>query len=266
MLWVHGGIGDQICAEPTIRFALDTLKGKKISLAALNPDLFHHLHHRLDRIYDTTKQQPPAQKFYNLPLFLNDKSVAWEFLCGAYIHALDAACLFAFRATLPDSYRAIHLYPKPENTERAEALDVPKKKVVFVHPGKHWPSKTFPKEFWDSVIDNLIKRGIRPVLIGATQPAENNKLTSRGTVDVKTEGCLDLRNELSILDTLALFEKSTLRGTSALLTNDSAPLHLAAATRIHIGYISLAKDPELVNSRHRHISHRSKHFGKGGLS
>lgn len=38
-----GGLGDQICAEPTLRFALKTFKGCDISLASEHPELFAHL-------------------------------------------------------------------------------------------------------------------------------------------------------------------------------------------------------------------------------
>ena len=47
-----GGLGDQVCAEPAIRYALKAFPQCEISLASRQPDLFTHL--QFKEVFDTT--------------------------------------------------------------------------------------------------------------------------------------------------------------------------------------------------------------------
>lgn len=126
---------------------------------------------------------------------------------------------------------------------------------VAIHPGKHWQSKTFPKDFWDRVIIGLKNRGLTPLIIGAN--ADDN----RGTVDVDTAGCIDLRNRLSITESIWLLHR-----TAVLLTNDSAPMHMAASGNSYIGFVATCKHPDMITHwRKGQWQWRERNFGKGGI-
>ena len=94
---------------------------------------------------------------------------------------------------------------------------------------------TFPKAFWDKVINRLCDRGLTPILIGAD--ADDN----RSTVDVDASRCLDLRNKLSLTESVWFLQNATV-----LLTNDSSPLHMAASGDAWIGYIATCKHPDMI--------------------
>ncbi len=53
-----GGLGDQTCAEPAIRYALREFKDCKFTLASEQPDLFQHLFPKFERVFNLKEEQP----------------------------------------------------------------------------------------------------------------------------------------------------------------------------------------------------------------
>lgn len=235
LIYTWGGLGDQVCAEPSIRYAFDTFKGCEISLASQFPELFSHLPFKW--IFDTKKPQPKL----NPEDYLVFRSIEetghlnWEFLNHTIIQCVDYCSLNMFRCQLPLKYRQIKLVPKKEDILKADQID-PKTDII-IHAGRHWESKTFPVEWWNKVLSTIINERLRPVLIGAD--IDENR---RGTVDVNSDGCLDLRNKLSIMESVAVLQKA-----KVLLSNDSSPVHLAASGNAWIGYLATVKNPDFIN-------------------
>ena len=127
--------------------------------------------------------------------------------------------------------------------------------MVVVHAGKHWPSKTFPKDWWDAVLAELKSRGFIPILIGAD--ADDN----RSTVDVDPTGCLDLRNKTSLTESIWLTQQ-----TKVLLTNDSSPLHMAVTGDAWIGFVATCKHPDYIKHwRNGQWSWRMENLGSWGV-
>jgi ADP-heptose:LPS heptosyltransferase len=141
-----------------------------------------------------------------------------------------ATCLF--KGQVPVQDRNIVL--KPVLNELSLVMH-PKRQVV-IHPGRHWVTKTFPKDWWDEVISEFILNRVQPTLIGAN--LDDNK---RGTVDVNATGCMDLRDKLSIMESVELLQHA-----SVVLTNDSAPLHMAASGNAWIGFFSTVRHPDFT--------------------
>lgn len=246
-----GGIGDQICAEPTLRYALKNYTDCKISLAADNPELFSHL--QFEKVFDLKESQPIWEKYYVMQTIVPATDLTWQFFSHLYTHCVDFSSLCALRSQLPVKDREIQLEGREPELGIANMLDSDFR-PIFIHPGKHWPSKTFPKDFWDAVIHRLIERGCMPVIIGAD--ADEN----RGTVDVDTTRCTDLRNMTSISETIWLLKRA-----KVLLTNDSAPLHMAASGSAWIGFIATCKHPDFITHRRNDSwGWRMQNFGKGG--
>lgn len=249
MFKTWGGIGDQICAEPTLRYAFKKFKDCNISLASEHPELFSHLPWK--NVYDLKKHQPFWDKYFVFETITSPNSdLTWQFFSHCLVNCVDFPSLCALRSQLPVEDRQIILTPgTPEN------LFIPHDYHVFIHAGKHWPSKTFPKDWWDAVLYGLIKKGLTPVLIGAD--TDDN----RGTVDVNPEGCLDLRNKISINDSIWLLQKA-----KVLLTNDSAPLHMAASGEAWIGYIATCKHPDYITHWRNGVwQWREENLGLGGM-
>jgi len=245
-----GGIGDQICAEPTLRYALKMFKDCEISIASEIPELFSHL--KFKRVYDLREEVPMYSRFFCFETITppDESNLVWQFFSHMLTNCVDFPSLCALRLQLPVSDREIQMFPPEPRKE----LNL-KKGGVLIHAGKHWQSKTFPKSFWDRVIAGLQIRGITPILIGAD--ADDN----RGTVDVNADGCLDLRNKLTISESIWLCKNA-----KVLLTNDSAPLHMAACGDAWIGYIATCKQPDMITHwRHGEWQWREKNFGLGGV-
>lgn len=255
-----GGLGDMITAEPTIRYAVENFKGYEISLEAMIPELFSHLtfHEVYDHFNDPKIDE---SQYYVFNTICSDVHFPWEFMCGLYNHCIDFSSLIAFRCQLPKKYKEIVL--KPCDDHYAKIFDIIKYEIktdefIVIHPGKHWQSKTFPKWWWDRVIEKINKSRIVPVIIGGHKDDENGLRT---TVNVETSSCVDLRCKLEPMETVALLKKS-----KVLLTNDSAPLHMAASTDAWIGFIATCKHPEFITHyRHGIFGWRMENLGLGGV-
>ena len=184
-----GGLGDQICAEPTLRYALNAFKDCNVSLASEQPQLFQHL--KFHEVIDLNKSLP---KYSNYLMFdtitpPDNTNLVWQFFSHMLTNCVDFPSMCALRFQLPVKDKEVKLADIGYNPDFS--LD----RAVIIHAGKHWQSKTFPKEFWDEVINTVIKNDAIPVLIGA------NTDDNRGTVDVNTKNCIDMRNKLSMMQT-----------------------------------------------------------------
>lgn len=230
-----GGIGDQICAEPTLRFALDTFKGANVSLVSEIPEFFKHLPFK--EVLTPAEARERASEFFRFETIQPPASLVWEFMSHMIVNCIDFASLCAFRCQIPNRYKPVQLKPVEYAFERPRGFlsELFGSRYVVVHAGKHWPSKTFPKDWWDGVLSALMNESIVPVLIG------DNCDDNRGTVNVDTAGCLDLRGRLSLMESVALLQLSPV-----LITNDSSPLHMAASGNAWIGYIATVKHPDYI--------------------
>ncbi len=246
-----GGLGDQICAEPTLRYAINTFKGRcKISLESERPEFFQHL--EFEKVYDLSKgQKANPDKYLTFETITppNDTNLVWQFFSHMLTNCVDFPSMCALRLTLPIADKEVRLHDvgyKPE-------FDLGN--AVIIHAGRHWQSKTFPKEFWDSVVNEVLHHQAIPVLIGGN--ADDN----RGTVDVDTRECIDLRNKLSLMETVSLLKQS-----KVLLTNDSSPLHMAVDSDAWIGFVATCKHPDHIGHwRRGEWMWRMVNHGKGGI-
>lgn len=228
---VWGGLGDQICSEPTLRYALKTFKGCEIFLATDKPELFEHL--KFSAVFDLRKGQPDWVNLLTLDTMREPSDLTWEFASHMLVNCVDFASICSMRSMLPVEDKIVQLKPpKPRGAIHDLIFE---KNLVYVHPGLTWQSRTAPKWWWDRVLVKLISAGLLPVLIGA-KPA--GKQT---TVDVNALGCADLRGTTSLMETVWLLQHA-----KVLLTNDSAPIHMAATGNAWIGFLSTCKHPDFV--------------------
>ena len=111
--------------------------------------------------------------------------------------------------------------------------------LVCVHPGRHWPSKTFPVDWWQKVIDGLHEAGLKVCLIGQEEVLEK----TRGTLPVEVrEGMIDTRDLLDLGSLFALISQCKM-----VISNDSSPIHIAGAfDKPNIILIPSCKHPEHI--------------------
>ncbi len=256
MLRTWGGIGDQICAEPTLRFALETFKGCTISLASERPEFFQHL--KFDRVFDLKDNQPLWEKYLTFDMIRSPEDLTWEFLSHMIVNCVDYPSLCAFRCMLPVEKKRVRLAPSDADYLKVRTLVHDSfDGLIAIHAGRHWQSKTFPVEWWQEVTNHIIDCGRIPVLIGGE--TDDN----RGTVPIvlAEEDGYDLRGKLTMMETVALLKRAPV-----LLTNDSAPLPMAVDSGAWIGFIATCKHPDyIMHWRKGGWAWRMQNHGKGGI-
>jgi heptosyltransferase-2 len=108
--------------------------------------------------------------------------------------------------------------------ERHEAADGTR--LIALAPGSVWATKRWPS--FDALAAELARdpvlRSHRVVVLGAASDAPLAAAIVHALREVNAPAAIDLTGKLSLLGSAALLSRS-----SALVTNDSAPLHLASA-------------------------------------
>lgn len=248
-----GGIGDQICAEPTLRFAIDTFKNCEIYLETETPELYSHL--KFKKVFDSKKVKPIRENYLVFETIPNPDRLLFNFVSHCVTHCVDFPSLASLRCQLPIPYRSVVLKPQVPVDRQLELVKYTTPEYVAIHAGKHWPSKTFPVEWWDSVLRALIKDGFIPVLFGKELD------DTQGTVQTMTDGCVDLRGKTTISESVWLLQRM-----KSMITNDSSPMHMAATGDAHIAFVASAKHHDfLYHWRHGQWGWRMKHFNRGGI-
>lgn len=256
MFRTWGGIGDQICAEPTLRYALKMFKDCEFFLASELPGVFKHLPFK--RVYDLNDELPLYKQYlvFDTITSPDESNLVWMFFSHLLTNCVDFPSLCALRQQLPVEDKVIRVEgKKPEGIDLTDVIG-----GIAVHPGAHWQIKTFPAEFYNTALERIKSRGRKPIIIGGK--ADDN----RGTVDVNAEGCIDLRDKLTIEESIWV-----LNHAGVLLTNDSSPLHMAASGTAWIGYIATCKHPDMIthwrldNNKRPVWQWREVNFGKGGI-
>lgn len=223
---VGGGLGDQINAEPSIRFLMEKISpGAECWVLTRFPGLFSHL--PVKATIETPELKRPA--IYEVETHPSPTMTLRKFLCHFFAHPVDYIAMAILKRTLPREAKRIRI--PEEMIDRAEVSEY--NPDIIVHPGLGWPIKTFPVEWWTRVIEGLAQRA-KVAVVGA-YVAEKN-----GVMDFPLPaGVLDLRNKTTLKGFIALIEK-----TPILLTNDSSPTHIAGAFDNWIVLIPTCQHPD----------------------
>lgn len=256
MMRTWGGLGDQICAEPTIRYAIKKFKDCDFFLASEHPGMFKHLHPNFKHIFDINEDDINYNRYFLFDMIKppNDSNLVWQFMSHLLTNCVDFPSLCAFRLQLPVEDKEIKLHgeaPKLTYDEMKSVMN-----GILIHPGAHWQIKRFPVSFWNGVLNRIRFAGKVPVLIGGT--LDDNRTTVKG---LNTSGCLDLRDKTTVEESIWCCQNA-----AVLLTNDSAPLHMAASGKAFIGFIATCKHPDMITHwRQGQWQWREKNFGTGGI-
>ena len=106
--------------------------------------------------------------------------------------------------------------------------------LVAVNAGARWPTKQWPPASFAQVADRLQKEGIRVVVIGGAAEHHPGTAVLRHMVTSP----MDLVGKTGIKDLIAL-----LRRVRLVITNDSGPMHLAAALGTRVVALFGPTDP-----------------------
>jgi hypothetical protein len=236
-LHIGGGLGDQVCAEPVVRYIRNVLyPDADIYTVAIYAELFSHIEGiNISKVPPTTK----VDAVYQVDLHPNKNTGHGKHTLNVLTHPVDYISMEALARVLPVSMKQIKL-PAVRDSVFANYHD-----LILVHPGVGWPSKTFPIEWWQAVIDGLDAAGHRVGVIGRDMFPDKDIQHTYQPVTVP-KGGVDFRDRLNTTDLMAL-----LSAAPVLISNDSAPIHIAGAYDNWIILIPTCKHPEhLLPYRH----------------
>jgi heptosyltransferase II len=110
-------------------------------------------------------------------------------------------------------------------TKLTESYMQNKQDIVGIAPGSVWKTKRWLPEYYVQLIKDLRQHGVYTVLIGGKDDAELcNKISYLTGVEP-----LNMSGKLSVLGSAALIKRLKL-----LITNDSAPMHIANAVQTDV--------------------------------
>jgi ADP-heptose:LPS heptosyltransferase len=233
---VSGGIGDQINAQPAIRFMREkVLPEAEIIVATHYPRLFRDIVGI--KVFEqgkfVTKQDTPYRVIDSFP---PPSSVTYSVVGNLLCHTVDFCSIALLKRTLPFSEKNIKLNVSLKDIQRV--IDIvgirDLRELVVIHPGKHWESKTMPYKWWEEIIEVLLKEKIPVCIIGKTgEPGVWN-----------FEDKKEIINLVDLLDLDMLI--ALLSQAKVLVSNDSSPIHIAGAFDNWIIVIPSVKHPDHV--------------------
>jgi heptosyltransferase II len=124
------------------------------------------------------------------------------------------------------------------------------KGFIAISPGSVWTTKRYPFEYFIDIIYFLLEKGKQVVLIGGSKDAEiTSMILSKFNKEV-----FDSAGQFSLIESVEL-----LRNSALLVTNDSAPTHLAMCTDIKVLTIYCSTIPGFgfypYNKKSRYINY-----------
>jgi hypothetical protein len=204
----------------------------EIIVATHHPLLFKHLN--VDVYLQGKFPGAIDVPFYKMDSLPTPESPTWAVVSNLMCHTVDYCSIAMLKRTLPMAYKQIKLSVDYNDLSSVEKMVPKPEELIVVHPGRHWKSKTLPIEYWQEITDKLSGIG-RVCVIGKNDG-------TRGVQDIKCkEGIIDLRDLLDLGAMIALLSKARI-----LISNDSAPVHIAGAFDNWIVLIPTCKHPDHV--------------------
>lgn len=215
-------------------------KDTDMALISNWPNLFTHLGIPCFKDGEYKGSKDPVKILRTMP---DTKEAIWNIIPHTLSHTVDFSSMATINRMIPDIDKQIILNPTFDGlTELMDIIGINNaENSIVVHPGRGWESKTFPKFWWNDVIQGLVDLNYKVFIIGKHISKE------QGYVDVDIPdrleelGGRDLRDQLTQEALIVLIAQAKL-----VLTNDSAPTHIAGAFDNWIVLIPTCKHPDNV--------------------
>jgi lipopolysaccharide biosynthesis glycosyltransferase len=246
---IGGGLGDQIDSEPVVREIRRLYPHDHLIVASHWPEIYQDLPYHLDEVVDIRTHYNTNDIVHVFHTYAGPDTEAGNYLTHVLMNSTDFSSQLTIRRQLPPEKKLIKIrYTEEQCQSMLSKLKLAKsdlKDAVLIHPGRSWYTKTLDSQVWNDAILKMKADGVKLILVGKN----DNYLGPRrgpdniGLTNVDVSECIfaDARDKLSVKETLALIDHSF-----ALVSNDSAPIHLAGATDCWILGFFTAKHPEFV--------------------
>ena len=232
---VDGGLTEQVAAEPLIRYARDLVyPGDQLIIISTRPELFTHLGLP---VFGKLVLAPEANRFQPHYTLTNTKHRDSQCMDTRQVHPVNFASLNALGLELPVASKRpqLPLHPAALSAVAEKVRPNDPKSLVLLHPGRTAAATPIPPDVWRRYVESLKLNGYSVALIGSRVDADQR------VVEFDTSGCLDLIDQLSIPELIALVSQARV-----LISTDSGPLHIAGAFDNWIGLLVPTKHAEHV--------------------
>jgi hypothetical protein len=232
---VSGGLGDQVDAEPTVRFIKKMYEGDDIIITSHFPRLFKDIGLTSLRHDNFTARNDTP--YYRINTFPDPTTVTYSVVSNLMIHTVDYCAIASLNRTLPLEDKVMKLSTSKEDDDELDKVlnGFDLTKAVLIHPGRHWNSKSFPREWWQEVADKISAKV--PVCLIGTDDNDN-----RGAYQLDLpDNSINLIDRTSVGSLISAISRSPI-----LLSNDSSPIHLAGSFDNWIVAIPTCKHPDHI--------------------
>jgi ADP-heptose:LPS heptosyltransferase len=227
------GLGDLICATPTIKKLHDAYQRKIIVISKM-PELF--------------KMNPYVEKSYKADSIDRDYFRANYIMHNSfYLVGKKDERGIEMKHNMMDirQFHAIHLgfmlgqdelecYYKPTEPKKHFIHE----KYAVIHPVNSWPNRTWSQDNWNKLCEELIKWGYTVVAVGKDS-SETGFFNVQKPVHEMGNNIINLMNQTSISETWHLINDA-----AVVITMDSGILHLAGTTDTPIVELGSPINPE----------------------
>jgi len=238
------GLGDLICATPTIKKLHDSYQ-RKITIISKMPELF--------------KNNPYVEKSYKA------SSIDMTYIQSNYIvhnsfylvgkkdergvemkhNMMDIRQFHAIHLGFMLGQDELECYYKPIEPKKNFIHE----KYAVIHPVNSWPNRTWSQDNWMNLCEELIKLGYTVVAVGKDS-SETGFFNVQKPVHEMGNNIINLMNQTSISETWHLINFA-----AVVITMDSGILHLAGTTSTDIVELGSPINPEFRRPRRKEGKH-----------
>lgn len=251
------GMGDVLTATPSIR-RLSNIYTSKISVCSKYTDLFKNNpyidnNYKLDDIID--------EKNYEIfTLFEQHSTTKLNQVESTRKHhacLTERSCAYDLGFDLRNDELHLDYFPTNKCIYDLKNFN----NYICLHTTSNWSNRTWDKENWQTLSNDLSNLGFDIVIIGKDYEEINfdNSICYKKCFVPLGEKIINLTNDGSSINDLW----HVINNAKALVTLDSGPLHLAGTTDTWIFQIGSARHPEF-NTPYRKGSQDYKHKFIGG--
>ena len=228
------GLGDLICATPTIKKIHDSY-GQKVTILSKMPELFK-TNPYVEKSFKSSsvdmgyfnENYLMHNSFYNVGK-RNERGIEYKH------NMMDIRQFHAIHLGFMLSEDEMECFYKPL-TELT--IEVPEK-YVLIHPVSTWESRTWKAENWMQLTQSLNDLGYNVISIGKDSSETGFFNVNKPVFNFEIEKGMNLMNKTSISDCWHLINKAM-----CFVTMDSGLLHLAGTTDTHIIHLGSSIKPE----------------------
>jgi hypothetical protein len=235
-LQLCNGLGDLICATPTIKKLYESYE-QKITILSPLPELFKknpfveasYKHTSVDLDYFNSNYLV-HNSFYNVGK-KNERGIEYKH------NRIDIRQFHAIHLGFMLSRNEMECFYKP--TEEIKDEQIPKDKYVVIHPVTTWATRTWSAINWMNLTAKLNELGYSVVSIGKDSSEKGFFNVEKPVFNFEIEKGINLMNKTSISDCWHIINNA-----HCFISMDSGLLHLAGTTDTQIIHLGSSIIPE----------------------